>query len=55
MINGLALLGWNPPHREDSGIVGSNLSTFLKHEVMSMKEIEELVIFFLFSNHIVQY
>ena len=43
LINGLALLGWNPPHREDSSVIGGSLSNFLKNEVMSLKEIEELV------------
>lgn len=39
LINGLALLGWNPPHREDPDVVSQNTNIFLKHEVLSMKDL----------------
>lgn len=39
MINGLALLGWNPPHREDLNVIQSTGSVFMKHEVLSMKDL----------------
>jgi hypothetical protein len=42
LVNGLALLGWNPPHREDPNVLSENVSGFLKHEVMSMKEMEKI-------------
>jgi glutamyl/glutaminyl-tRNA synthetase len=38
LLNGLALLGWNPPHREDPNVLAGNLDHFLKHEVLSVKE-----------------
>ena len=43
LINGLALLGWNPPHRDDPNIISQPTSVFLKHEVLSMKDLLELV------------
>jgi glutamyl/glutaminyl-tRNA synthetase len=40
LVNGLALLGWNPPHREDPNVLSEDLNTFLKHEVLTMKDME---------------
>ena len=39
LINGLALLGWNPPHREDASAVQQPASVFLRHEVLHMKDL----------------
>jgi len=33
------LLGWNPPHREDPGVIQAPSSVFLKHEVLDMKDL----------------
>lgn len=43
LLNGLALLGWNPPHREDPGVISQSLGVYLKHEVLSMKDLLALV------------
>jgi glutamyl/glutaminyl-tRNA synthetase len=41
MINGLALLGWNPPHRqEEAESVKNGLS---KHEVLTMEDLLKMV------------
>jgi hypothetical protein len=40
VFNGTALLGWNPPHREDPGIVSSPVNVFMKHEVLGPQDIE---------------
>lgn len=42
LLNGLALLGWNPPHREDPNVLSENIGTFLKHEVLTLKEMEQI-------------
>ena len=42
LINGLALLGWNPPHREDPNALSGDLNSFLKHEVLTLKEMEAM-------------
>lgn len=42
LLNGLALLGWNPPHREDPNVLSESVGTFLKHEVLSMNEMEQM-------------
>ena len=39
IINGVALLGWNPPHREDPGVVSAPVNVFMKHEVLTPKDI----------------
>ena len=49
MLNGLALLGWNPPHREDPGIVSSPVSVFMKHEVLTMKDLLGVVRIIIFK------
>jgi glutamyl/glutaminyl-tRNA synthetase len=42
LLNGLALLGWNPPHREDPNVLAEGPTSYLKNEVLSMKEMENL-------------
>jgi len=43
MVNGLALLGWNPPHRADD--VVEKPGVFSKHEVLTMKDLLTMVLF----------
>lgn len=43
IINGVALLGWNPPHREDPGIISAPVNVFMKHEVLTPKDIQATV------------
>lgn len=47
LINGAALLGWNPPHREDASVISGPVSIFMKSEVLGMKDLNDLVIHFL--------
>ena len=42
LVNGLALLGWNPPHREDPNALSEDVGQFLKHEVMKMEEMKKI-------------
>lgn len=42
LVNGLALLGWNPPHREDPNVLSQDATAFLKHEVMDMDDMKNL-------------
>ena len=42
LLNGLALLGWNPPHREDANVLSEGASQFLKHEVLTMQDMSQL-------------
>jgi len=44
LINGAALLGWNPPHREDASVISGSVSVFMKNEVLGMKDLNDLVI-----------
>ena len=39
LINCSALLGWNPPHREDPSVISGPLSVFMKHETLNMKDL----------------
>jgi glutamyl/glutaminyl-tRNA synthetase len=39
LINCAALLGWNPPHREDPSVISAPLSVFMKHETLSIKDL----------------
>ena len=41
MVNGLALLGWNPPHRSDE--VVEKPGVFSKHEVLNMQDLLSMV------------
>jgi len=38
VLNGIALLGWNPPHREDATILSETTGVFMRHEVLSLKD-----------------
>ena len=38
VLNGIALLGWNPPHREDPNVLAENLGVFMKHEVLNIED-----------------
>jgi len=38
LINSIALLGWNPPHREDPTVLAESTGVFLKHEVMRVQD-----------------
>ena len=42
LVNGLALLGWNPPHREEANAVAADANHFLRSEVLEMIEMEKL-------------
>lgn len=39
ILNNVALLGWNPPHREDPTIVSSAMKVFMKHEMLTKKDL----------------
>ncbi len=41
-MNGLALLGWNPPHREDPNALSDDVNSFLKSEVLDIDDMETL-------------
>ena len=38
VLNGIALLGWNPPHREDPNVLSQQLSVVMRHEVMDLDD-----------------
>ena len=38
LLNGIALLGWNPPHREDANVLAENTGVFMRHEVLSLRD-----------------
>jgi glutamyl/glutaminyl-tRNA synthetase len=39
LLNAVALMGWNPPHREDASLMfNESLNAFLKEEVMTLPE-----------------
>ena len=38
LLNGIALLGWNPPHREDPNVLAESTGVFLKHEVLKIED-----------------
>lgn len=40
LLNGIALLGWNPPHRDNPAAISKNLKEFLSYEKMDLKDIE---------------
>ena len=42
LINGLALLGWNPPQHEDANVLSGDVNHFLRSEVMHMTEMEKV-------------
>lgn len=41
LINGVSLLGWNPPSYEDPIYLGGNIKQFLESEIMFMDDLEE--------------
>lgn len=38
LLNGIALLGWNPPHREDPNVMSESLGVFMRHEVLRLDD-----------------
>jgi glutamyl/glutaminyl-tRNA synthetase len=38
LINFVALLGWNPPHREDPTVLAEATGVFMKHEVIRLED-----------------
>ena len=42
LLNGLALLGWNPPHREDPNALAGSLTDYLNHEMLRVEELEHV-------------
>ena len=38
VLNGIALLGWNPPHREDPNVLSETTGVFMRHEVLTMED-----------------
>ena len=42
LVNGLGLLGWNPPQREDPEVLAADISVLAKSEVMELEEMEQL-------------
>lgn len=38
LVNGVALLGWNPPHREDPTVLAENTGVFMRHEVLKIDD-----------------
>ena len=43
LVNGIALLGWNPPQYEDPNVLSAtHINTFLKSEVMQISEMEKV-------------
>ena len=42
MVNGLALLGWNPPHRSEE-VLNEKPGVFSKHEVLTMNDLLSMV------------
>ena len=38
VLNGIALLGWNPPHREDPNVLSQTSTVFFRHEVLTMDD-----------------
>jgi hypothetical protein len=37
-LNSVALLGWNPPHREDVNVISQNTGVFMRSEVMTIQD-----------------
>ena len=38
VLNAVALLGWNPPHREDPTTLSEAVGVFMRHEVLTLKD-----------------
>jgi hypothetical protein len=45
MVNGLALLGWNPPQRVGEQEKQEKFGVFSKHEVLTMQDLLTMVSF----------
>lgn len=41
LLNSIALLGWNPPHREDPNVLAESTGVFMRHEVLKMSDMIE--------------
>lgn len=42
LLNGLALLGWNPPNREDPNVLSQDLTSIERSDMLHMSEMEAL-------------
>lgn len=42
LTNGIGLLGWNPPQKENADIMAGSVGQVLRSEVMEMFEMEQL-------------
>ena len=38
LLNAVALLGWNPPHREDPTTLSESVGVFMRHEVLTLTD-----------------
>ena len=38
LLNAVALLGWNPPHREDPTTLSETTGVFMRHEVLTLDD-----------------
>ena len=38
LLNAVALLGWNPPHREDPTALSESVGAFMRHEVLTLQD-----------------
>ena len=38
VLNGIALLGWNPPHREDPSVLAETSSVLMRQEVLTLND-----------------
>lgn len=38
VLNGVALLGWNPPHREDFNVLAQPTGVFMRNEVLGLQD-----------------
>ena len=38
VLNGVALLGWNPPHREDPTVLSETTGVFQRSEVLNLQQ-----------------
>jgi len=41
LLNGIALLGWNPPHREDPNVLAESTGVFARSEVLTVQQMVE--------------
>jgi glutamyl/glutaminyl-tRNA synthetase len=38
LLNSVALLGWNPPHREDVNVISQSTGVFMRSEVLTLDD-----------------